>query len=450
MSLLDLDFNANNVLSRLEDQGKRLAKLERYASTGANKDAFLGRNNPPPGLFQADGNVARIGLRDTANPDYLNDPDSYAINVYGNRVGINTKYPSTKVLHIAGDLNESPVVRLQYSNDAVPLIRSDWYPSTTRTYLNSYSDSESVYKPLMLRSSIIEIMTGATTSVYGIYINAAGLVGIATATPAKNLHVAGLTGQGGVLRVQYSNDAIASLRSDLFVSSSKTVLNSYKDTATAQYKPLEIDAESFEVQVATTGSLATMLKLSTAGLLNLGSGTGAADGGLTPKLFVENPSDNTKWVGIGYDNSGDYGFIFAVDNATAWKNLLLNPFGGDVASEILTNYSATSTVVGWSSFTTKKIFYSRLGKLVHVQFELQGTSNATTISFTLPNSCNASSRLVNGNALIEDNGVYADVRGYAAMPVGSTTVTVYRNISATAFTNSGEKFCAGEFFYWMA
>jgi len=48
------------------------------------------------------------------------------------------------------------------------------------------------------------------------------------------------------------------------------------------------------------------------------------------------------------------------------------------------NYSAVSTIVGWSSFTTKLIYTKKIGKTVFVSFFLHGVSNATTISFTLP------------------------------------------------------------------
>jgi hypothetical protein len=48
------------------------------------------------------------------------------------------------------------------------------------------------------------------------------------------------------------------------------------------------------------------------------------------------------------------------------------------------DYSATSTIVGWSSFTAKKIRYRVVGKLVFVTAQLTGTSNSTTTSFTLP------------------------------------------------------------------
>ena len=45
-----------------------------------------------------------------------------------------------------------------------------------------------------------------------------------------------------------------------------------------------------------------------------------------------------------------------------------------VTSVAWTDYSATSTIVGWSSYTTKSIFYKKIGKLVFVQFVISGVA----------------------------------------------------------------------------
>lgn len=62
------------------------------------------------------------------------------------------------------------------------------------------------------------------------------------------------------------------------------------------------------------------------------SGTGQADGavGVGPALNVSGPTDTTRRVGIGYNESGDYGYIWSVDSQVAWKNLVLSQFGGNV------------------------------------------------------------------------------------------------------------------------
>jgi len=57
---------------------------------------------------------------------------------------------------------------------------------------------------------------------------------------------------------------------------------------------------------------------------------------------------------------------------------------GDIYTTAWTDYSSTSTITGWSSFTVQKIYYKKVGDLGVVEFLISGTSNAATASFTLP------------------------------------------------------------------
>lgn len=121
-----------------------------------------------------------------------------------------------------------------------------------------------------------------------------------------------------------------------------------------------------------------------------------------------------------------------------------------VATDIYTtaawqDYSATSTIVGWTSFTAKSIFYKQLGKFVHIAFNFQGTSNATTASFTLPFTANAVNPQFNFPCLTQDNG--AGVTGFAQLQANSSTVNGYTTYGAAAWTNSGTKVFTGQFFY---
>jgi len=64
--------------------------------------------------------------------------------------------------------------------------------------------------------------------------------------------------------------------------------------------------------------------------------------------------------------------------------------GTKITDNSWVDYSATSTFVGWTSFTTKKLQYKVLGaNTLLVQFQIEGTSNALTASFTLPNNASA-------------------------------------------------------------
>lgn len=64
---------------------------------------------------------------------------------------------------------------------------------------------------------------------------------------------------------------------------------------------------------------------------------------------------------------------------------LLTP-SADFYTVDYTDYSSTSTVVGWSGFDSnaKQIWYKKIGKTVFVWFYISGTSNSATHTFTLP------------------------------------------------------------------
>lgn len=111
------------------------------------------------------------------------------------------------------------------------------------------------------------------------------------------------------------------------------------------------------------------------------------------------------------------------------------------------DYSATSTIVGWSSFTTKIIRYRVIGKQVFVEVDLNGTSNATTASFTLPfNVSNSASNSVNSN-WSTNNGT--SLLGYFITLINTNTVVGYVNFG-TSWTSSGTKRIVGQFFIEIA
>lgn len=109
----------------------------------------------------------------------------------------------------------------------------------------------------------------------------------------------------------------------------------------------------------------------------------------------------------------------------------------------LTDYSSISTVVGWSSTTSKSIFYRKIGKIVHVFFEIKGTSNSTAVTFTTPSALSGTSNL---SVLIrhQNNG---GTHGTGLLVMSGSTVTCYTSLSAGAWTNSGSKEIFGQFFY---
>jgi hypothetical protein len=109
------------------------------------------------------------------------------------------------------------------------------------------------------------------------------------------------------------------------------------------------------------------------------------------------------------------------------------------------DYSNISTIVGWSSFTAKKIRYRIIGKQVFVEVQLSGTSNSTATSFTLPFS-NSSIYIV-AYAWCINNGV-ANNGSFDFQPLLSRC-DLYYNFTNT-WTASGTKQVYGQFFYEIA
>ena len=111
------------------------------------------------------------------------------------------------------------------------------------------------------------------------------------------------------------------------------------------------------------------------------------------------------------------------------------------------DYSAISTVVGWSSFTTKIIRYRVIGKQVFVLLDINGISNSTTTTFTLPIN------LINP-VIVNIYSVNAGLGNLGLLSISSNTAAAYRWTSVTTdpsnFTNSGSKRLLGQFFYEIA
>jgi hypothetical protein len=120
---------------------------------------------------------------------------------------------------------------------------------------------------------------------------------------------------------------------------------------------------------------------------------------------------------------------------------------GDIYTVVWTDYSATSTITGWSSFTTKKILYKKVGKLVVVHFHLEGTSNSASSSLTLPYQVVSNMRsTAPGVILAIDNGTQVTT-AFAYYNSGGSQIDLAKSIASSSWTSSGTKLCAGHIVY---
>ena len=108
------------------------------------------------------------------------------------------------------------------------------------------------------------------------------------------------------------------------------------------------------------------------------------------------------------------------------------------------DYSATSTITGWSSYTTKLIKYQVVGKTMKVMVQIEGTGTGTAVSFTLPNSATAWGKQY---FILHTRNNTTQSASVATVAANGSTVTVSNNASTTSsWTNGVCRDVQGQFF----
>jgi hypothetical protein len=112
-----------------------------------------------------------------------------------------------------------------------------------------------------------------------------------------------------------------------------------------------------------------------------------------------------------------------------------------------TDYSSTSTIVGFTGgFTTKYIFYKKLGKSVFCEFVLNGTSDSASCSFTLPDSANTDfPGVLACHGIIETWDDDTHVMG--RLTSDSSNVFSCHHPWTNGWKTSGQKYARGSFWY---
>lgn len=100
------------------------------------------------------------------------------------------------------------------------------------------------------------------------------------------------------------------------------------------------------------------------------------------------------------------------------------------------DFSSTSNPTGFSSVTMNQCWYKKIApKLWHISITVQGVSNATGFTVTLPFLAAYAEAF---KVRVMDNGSYIE-NGIAITGAGSATLNVYTNAATAAFTASGNK-----------
>ena len=152
-------------------------------------------------------------------------------------------------------------------------------------------------------------------------------------------------------------------------------------------------------------------------------------------------SSELKITNLKHASSSSNNLVLASDGGVTIK--------GDDFDGAWTDYYSSSTVTGWSSLTSGRnvIYYKKLGTLISVFFALEGTSNATTVSFTMPYAFITTTypSFNGGPVWCYDNGSADSALGYVRMVSNSSQVNVYR--ASGTWTSSGTKIGTGSFTY---
>jgi len=125
---------------------------------------------------------------------------------------------------------------------------------------------------------------------------------------------------------------------------------------------------------------------------------------------------------------------------------------GDLYNAVWADYGGTSTIVGWSGVPAVDIIqYKLIGKLCFVCFYISGTSDTTTVTFTLPYT-SANTTVQYGGAMLTatDNGTGITSGARCWLAANSATVSCYTDMTTGAWTNTGTKAVQGQFWYETA
>ena len=182
----------------------------------------------------------------------------------------------------------------------------------------------------------------------------------------------------------------------------------------------------------------------------LGSGTSGAYA--TVRQRFEALETNPTFVGtvtaediVAKDDLTVSGTSQFIGNIDAISALFLGDVtvSGSLMSVPYQDYSGSSTVVGWGTLTAKKIEFMKLGKIVLLSWNINGTSNSVDTSFTVPYRS-----IINFGQPCKciDNG--APTTGYVSATQNSSTFAAHATyVFGSDWVTSGTKQITGQCWY---
>ena len=203
----------------------------------------------------------------------------------------------------------------------------------------------------------------------------------------------------------------------------------YYQSATSKWASLHPSAASYVLTIsASTGAASPYWKAAAAGGGTFSSGSS----------FPGSPADGQPFV---LDSEGLHVFD---STASAWIQV---GGGANFLAATWADYGSTSSITGWASYTTKMLYYEKLGSMVYVNFQLEGVGTGSIVKFTLPYSC--ASLAPRFLAFYTDDGIVATNPAVGIMS-GSTCSMYSAGLGAWTTTASQTRKLNGQFFYEVA
>lgn len=133
-------------------------------------------------------------------------------------------------------------------------------------------------------------------------------------------------------------------------------------------------------------------------------------------------------------------------NAEVYGNLKANSI--DITPVAQTDWSSSNNPQGFSTVSSNECKYLKRGKLIFLWFAINGDSNATKFTFTLP-AAPKNSGITNptGHFSAFDNGNPLTTPGEIILTAGSTTASLYKDCALGAWTNANLKQARGCIIY---
>ena len=157
-------------------------------------------------------------------------------------------------------------------------------------------------------------------------------------------------------------------------------------------------------------------------------------------------------VAVGKDQTNLFGTLGFADGLNAlylqggvWggvtRPLVLQGGGGDVYTEAWTDWSSSVQCYGWSAYTTKLFYYKKIGKMMFVEYYIDGTSSQTYANISLPHT--KSIGVIQLPIRATNSGT--NITGLSVIVSFTAQIDFYSTMGGQVWTASGGKMVTGQF-----